>query len=321
MSTMNNILILGGTGFVGRHVCELLNQHGMKATVPTRRVANARSVQHLPSVTVLEADVHAPGVLEKLLPSHSAVLNLVAILQGKAARFEAVHVGLPRRLLAAIQTVGGPRRVVHVSALGASLLGPSRYQHSKAEGEAVLGAAASQGQLQLTLLQPSIIFGAGDSFLNLFAKLQKVFPLMPLAGANARMQPVWVQDVAAAIVECLQSPDTIGKTYELVGPDVFTLRQLVQMAGSHSGHPRPVLALPGWAGYVQALALELAPGEPLMSRDNLLSLQTDNIASGKTPGLADLGITPTSLHAIAPQYLGGQGTEQRMMGYRKRVRG
>jgi uncharacterized protein YbjT (DUF2867 family) len=318
---MQNILILGGTGFVGRHVCELLSRHGITATVPTRRVANARAVQHLPNVTVVEADLHAQGALERLLPGHTAVLNLVAVLQGKAARFEAVHVGLPKRLLAAIEQVGGPRRLVHVSALGASLLGPSLYQHSKAEGEAVLGAAASQGQLQLTLLQPSIIFGAGDSFLNLFAKLQGIFPIMPLAGSQAKLQPVWVQDVAAAIVECLQASDTVGKTYELAGPDVFTLRELVQLAGRYSGHPRPVVALPAWAGYLQALALECAPGEPLMSRDNLLSLKADNVASGQHPDLAELGIQAASLYAIAPTYLSGRGNEQRMDVYRRRVRG
>jgi uncharacterized protein YbjT (DUF2867 family) len=318
---MNNILILGGSGFIGRHVCELLGQQGISATVPTRRAVNARAVQHLPHVTVMEADVHAPGALERLLPGHSAVLNLVAVLQGNAQRFQAIHVGLPRRLLEAINHVGGPRRLVHVSALGASLLGPSLYQHSKAEGEALLGAAADQGQLQLTLLQPSIVFGAGDSFLNLFAKLQGIFPIMPLAGAHAKLQPVWVQDVAAAIVECLQASDTIGKTYELVGPEVFTLQQLVQLAGQHSGHPRAVLPLPNWLGRLQARMLELAPGEPLMSRDNLLSLQTDNVASGKNPGLAELGIQAASLHAIAPLYLSGRGNEQRLDAYRRRVRG
>ncbi len=316
----NNILILGGTGFVGRHVSELLSRQGIRATVVTRRMASARAVQHLPLVTVQEADVMAPGALEALLGSHSAVLNLVAVLQGNAARFEAVHVGLPQRLVQAITALGAnaPRRVVHVSALGASVLGPSLYQHSKAEGEAVLFGAA----LQLTVLRPSIIFGEGDRFLNLFAKLQKIFPLMPLAGSAAKLQPVWVQDVATAIVECLQSPDTIGHSFELVGPQVFTLKELVQLAGHYSGHPRPVLPLPRWAGLLQAALLSLAPGEPLLSRDNLDSLKTDNVASGQAPGLADLGITPTSLHAIAPLYLSNKATRERQLDvYRRNTRG
>jgi NADH dehydrogenase len=196
------------------------------------------------------------------------------------------------------------RRVVHVSALGVGLEAPSRYLRSKARGEAVLQAAAAASPgLDLTLLRPSVIFGAEDRFLNLFARLQALAPVVPLGGAGARFQPVWVGDVAQAIAACLRQPATRGQIYECAGPEVFTLAELVGLAGREAGHPRPVLPLPGPLAWLQATALEFAPGGPLMSRDNLASMQVPNIASGQLPGLSALGLTPTPLAAVTPTYL------------------
>ena len=214
-----------------------------------------------------------------------------------------MHVQLPRRLAQACLDAG-VRRVVHVSALGADPQAPSRYLRSKAAGEAALG---SHG-LELTVLRPSVIFGAGDRFLRLFARLQVVFPVLPLAGARARFQPVWVGDVATAIVRCLDDRTTIGEALECCGPDVYTLKELVEFAGRCSGHRRPVMELPPALGRLQAALMELLPGEPLMSRDNLDSMRVDSVASGTRQGLARLGIRPASVGAIAPLYLGrGQG--------------
>eukprot|EP01034_Spumella_vulgaris_P043241 gene43241-53674_t len=173
----------------------------------------------------------------------------------------------------------------------------------KAAGEQALQAAP----LQLTVLRPSVIFGPEDRFLNLFARLQKVFPFMPLAGTQARFQPVWVEDVAQAVVNALQWPDTVGRTFEACGPEVFTLRELVQLAGRYAGCERPVVPLPMAMGRLQAMLMELAPGEPLMSRDNLDSMKADNVAGGVLPGLDALGIAPTALQAVAPLYLGTRG--------------
>jgi NADH dehydrogenase len=196
------------------------------------------------------------------------------------------------------------RRVVHVSALGVDAHAPSRYLRSKAAGEAALAAAG----LDLTVLRPSVIFGEGDRFLNLFARLQSILPVMPLAGADARFQPVWVDDVALGIVRCLDDRTTIGETLECCGPEVYTLAQLVRIAGREAGHPRPVIGLPGWLGRLQAALMEMLPGEPLMSRDNLDSMRVASVATGSRPGLARLGIRPASVEAIAPLYLGrGQG--------------
>jgi NADH dehydrogenase len=212
-------------------------------------------------------------------------------------------VQLARRLAGACAATG-VRRLVHVSALGVAADAPSNYLRSKAEAEAVLHAAP----LDLSVLRPSVIFGADDRFLNLFAALQAVFPVMPLAGVDAQFQPVWVEDVAEAVVRCLERKESIGQTYECAGPKVFTLRELVQLAGRLCGHERPVVALPESMGRMQAMAMELLPGVPLMSRDNILSMRVPNIATGKLPGLKALGIEPASLQAVAPGYLApGQG--------------
>lgn len=302
------VLVLGGSGFVGRALCEQLQREGHRITVPSRRERQAMALGPLPALTVVRGDVlREPGLLERLLPGHDAVVNLIAILQGNHERFEAVHVAWPRRLAQAC-LAAGVKRLVHVSALGVDAKvdgddsAPSRYLRSKGRGEAALRAHAG---LRLTVLRPSVVFGAQDRFLNLFAKLQALFPLMPLAGASARMQPVWVGDVAEAIARCLAWRDTEGKTYELAGPSVHTLKELVQLAGAASGHPRPVLPLPGPLAFAQALFLECLPGEPLMSRDNLASMKVPNVATGTLPGLRELGIAPQPLSAIAPAYLSG----------------
>jgi NADH dehydrogenase len=309
------VLVLGGSGFVGRHVCEQLTRMGWHITVPTRRAVNAASVQSLPGLTVIEASVHNEADLARLMPGHDAVVNLVAVLHGSEERFEKVHVDLPGKIASAMKKAG-VQRLVHVSALGADPQGPSMYQRSKARGETVLHNAG----LQLTVLRPSVIFGAEDKFLNLFADLQAVAPFMPLAGSGTRFAPVWVADVARAVMVCLQKPDTIGQTYELCGPDVLTLGELVkragQWAGVNHGRGRPVIGLPMWMGWLQAVAMELAPGEPLMSRDNLASMKVDNIATGQLPGLAALGISAASAAGVAPSYLGHRGPRSRLNNWR-----
>jgi uncharacterized protein YbjT (DUF2867 family) len=319
---MKNVFVLGGSGFVGSHVCEKLVRQGYNVTVPTRRRANAQGIQHLPQLTVLELDVHNEAALQRAVAGLDAVVNLVAILHGSKAAFHKAHVELPQKLARACASAG-VKQVVHVSALGADAqhpdAGPSMYLRSKGQGEAVLMQAARGGVeagngtgagFALTILRPSVIFGAEDKFLNLFAKLQKVFPVMPLAGAHTKFQPVWVQDVAAAVVCSLQDR-TAGlqqpRVLELCGPDVFTLKELVQItgrfSGANAGLGRPVLPLPRWVGYLQALCMECLPGAPLMSRDNLDSMKIDNVHTPGMPDLQSLGITPAALEPIAQQYL------------------
>jgi uncharacterized protein YbjT (DUF2867 family) len=295
---MKNVLVLGGTGFIGQQVCAKLAAGGYAITVATRSPAQAKAVQVLPRLTVLPCNVHDAAQLARAMAGHDTLINLIAVLHGDAQRFERVHVTLPRNIAAACAGAG-VQRVLHVSALGAALDAPSEYLQSKARGE-----AAWQGcTAQVTMLRPSIVFGEQDKLLNVFAKLQKFAPLMPLAGADCRFQPVWVQDVAQAIVSILMLPQPKA-VYEAFGKDILTLRELVNLAGRFAGVQRPVLPLPGFAAQMQAWVMEHLPGEPLMSRDNLKSLLVDNVASGKHPGLDALGIHPASIYAIAPLYLG-----------------
>jgi len=313
---VSNILVLGGTGFVGRCVCEKLVERSGGGegliTVPSRHPQRAKAIQLLPTVEVVNANVHDEAQLARLVAGRDAVINLVAILHGDEAAFQQVHVELPRKLARAC-TAAGVRRVVHVSALGAATNAPSRYLRSKAEGEAAL----RQAGLALTVLRPSVIFGAEDRFLNLFARLQAVFPLMPLAGADARFQPVWVNDVAQAIVGALDRPDSIGQTYECTGPRTYTLAQLVRLAGRWSGHERAVIPLPAVLGRLQAMLMEWLPGQPLMSRDNLDSMQVPNVASGSHPGLDALGIRPSALESVMPEWLARGGGPARLNAWRR----
>ena len=333
---MNKVMVLGGTGFIGQHVCEKLVRQGWSVTVVTRRRTNARHVQHLPLLTVLEIDVHNEGSLTAALVGHDAVVNLVAILHGNQAAVDKAHVALPQELARAC-VAARVQQLVHVSALGADPLqpaaAPSMYLRSKSQGEAVLLQAVANGAqapFALSVLRPSVVFGAEDQFLNLFARLQVLAPFVPLAGAEARFQPVWVEDVATAVVRCLalggsaasQSPPRV---IEACGPEVFTLRELVQLAGRLSGvghgQGRPVFGLPRWLGRLQATLMEFMPGQPLMSRDNLDSMQRPNVATGKLPGLASLGITPAALRPVAEIYLRQGQPDQGLPGLRARARG
>lgn len=299
---MKKIVVTGGTGFVGRSVCEHLFQQdaSCRLVVPTRRRSAGRDLQVLPTVDLAAANVHDAQAITPLLAGADALVHLVAILHGNADDFDRVHVQLPRTLAAAC-TAAGVQRVVHVSALGVSANAPSAYLRSKAAGEAVWQDWAKTTGGQLTILRPSVIFGAEDRFTNLFAQLQRQLPVLPLAGTGARFQPVWVGDVAQAVVNSLAAGKA-APVIDCAGPEVMTLQQIVQRVGAMSGCRRPVLALPEAAGLLQAAALGLLPGEPLMSRDNLLSMRVPNVASGTLPGLASLGITPAALDTLAGHF-------------------
>lgn len=302
---MKKILVLGGSGFVGRSVCERLVRRfpGLHLVVPTRRLLHAGHLRVLPGIEIVQADVRDAARLTALARGCDAVVNLVAILHGSAAEFDTVHRALPEALARALHGAG-VMRLVHISALGVANGAPSNYLRSKAAGEAALEA----GKLALTMLRPSVIFGAHDRFLNLFARLQALAPVVPLAGGHVQFQPVWVEDVAEAVVTTLADGQWIGCTIECAGPQVMTLSEIVRLAGRLAGHERPQIPLPGWAARLQATTFEMLPGTPLISRDNLDSMKVPNIASGRLPGLADLGITPASIGAVAPGYLSpGQG--------------
>jgi NADH dehydrogenase len=306
---MKQVLVLGGSGFVGGHVCEKLVRAGYRVSVTTRKAVHARSVMHLPGLTVLECNIHDEAALKRAMVGMDAVINLVAILHGSPAAFVQVHQDLPAKIARAC-VAKGVRHLVHISALGVNAAqpqaAPSNYLRSKAVGETLLADTLGWGQggmgiCGLTVLRPSVIFGEDDAFINLFAGLQNIAPFVPLAGAASRFQPVWVQDVAQALVYALQHRDTLGQIYELAGPQIFTLKQLVQHAGRWSRHARPVFGLPEAMAYLQALVMEMLPGPPLMSRDNLASMQVDNVTGGKLPGLQQLGVAAAArLDSVFP---------------------
>jgi len=317
-----NILVIGGTGFIGSQViARLACGAAPRITVPTRRYESSKHLLVMPTVRTVVVDIHDEAALERLMDGVDAVINLVGILQSRRGPsgsaygpdFARVHVDLPRKIVAACER-RGIKRLVHVSAIGADVQAPSMYLRSKAAGEAVVFASPD---ISTTVLRPSVVFGEQDHFLNMFAALQKLFPVVPLGSAEARFQPVYVGDVAEAVVAVLQRQIGGGKVFELAGPQIYTLRQLVHLAGIYAGHPRPIIGLPSTLASLQAFCLEHLPGQ-LMSRDNLASMRIDNIASA--PMAVELGIVPTALEQVGPRYLAGVNVQQQLDAWRRNAR-
>ncbi|MDP1733417.1 MAG: complex I NDUFA9 subunit family protein [Sulfuritalea sp.] len=301
---MSGILVIGGTGFLGSAiVCELARRTASADfcfTLPTRRRERAKHLLVLPTARVVDADVHDPATLARLMAGQDAVISLVGILKGGEGEpygrgFARAHVELPQKIAAAAK-VAGVRRVLHVSALKAATDAPSGYLRSKAAGEAALMAAG----LDLTIFRPSVIFGPGDSFLTLFARMAKIAPFFPLAGAEARFQPIWVEDVAAAVADSLFRSESIGATYDLCGPTQYSLRELVSYASAISGHPRAVIGLPQAIAWLQAWAMEFIPNGP-MTRDNIRSMRVASVCDAACA--LPFGRSATALELVAPTYL------------------
>lgn len=289
---MKKILLIGGTGFLGGAIARRLASADFALTLPTRRPERVRHLSVLPTVRLLAADVHDEATLARLMAGQDAVISLVGILRGD---FQRAHVELPGKIARAAAAAGVPR-LLHVSALAAAPDAPSDYLRSKAASEVALRAAYPQA----TIFQPSVIFGQGDAFLTLFAGLLKLAPVVPLACADARFQPVWIEDVVAAIVASLAHPESRGQTYPLCGPREYTLRELVAYAGQISGHPRPIIGLPFALSILQAFLMEFLPRAP-MTRDNVWSMQVPNVCpAGCT---LPFGLVATPLEAVAPGYL------------------
>jgi uncharacterized protein YbjT (DUF2867 family) len=308
------IAVIGGSGFIGSELINRLVADGRNVRVATRRRENAKRLTIYP-VDVLEVNLFDPAQLDAFLRGVDAVINLAGILHSRRGEpygsdFARMHVELPKKIASAC-AAEKIRRVIHISALGADSQGSSMYLRSKGDGERALLAARG---LDTTIFRPSVVFGPDDAFLNTFASLQRTFPVIPLACAKARFQPVYVRDVVQAIVNALDNAATYGKTYELGGPRVYTLAELVRLAGQAVGRDRRIYALPGFVGRLQARLFELLPGPPMLTRDNLDSMKTDNVMSG--PIAPELGITSTSLEAVAPEYLSGLTLRERLNTYR-----
>lgn len=316
---IKRVVLIGGTGFVGHAVANRLVEAGVQVVVPTRRRSRAGHVVLLPTVEAAEANVHDPATLERLLAGADAVVNLVGILHSRGGEpygpdFAQAHVELPKKIVTACRNTG-VRRLVHISALGASADGPSGYQRSKAAGEAAIRSTGAD--LDWVILRPSVIFGRDDRFLNLFADLASTFPILPLAGADTRFQPVYVEDVAEVVWRSLSTPGAAGRIFDVAGPRVYTLRQLVEYVSAQIGKPRPVIGLPEGLAMLQASLLELAP-QPLMSRDNVRSMRIDNVVTDGAP--LPFGLQPTAIEAVVPSWLGDGTVRSRYYPFRRHAR-
>lgn len=318
--THQQICLIGGTGFVGHHLINHLTRAGYHVRVPTRRRERHRDLLVNPRVQLLEANVFEPAQLRKLVAGCDAVINLVGILNetgSSGVGFTRAHVELPREIVDAMIATG-VKRLLHMSALNAYPREEhSHYLRTKGEGEDLVHAAAAKG-LQVTSFRPSVIFGPGDSFFNRFATLLKLTPLVfPLACADSKFAPVYVGDVAEAMVHALQSAATVGKHCDLCGPEIYTLAELVEYTARQLGLRRHVWKLSDSLSWMQARALEYVPGKPF-SRDNYWSLQKDSICNQNC--LIELGIRPTAIDVVVPGYLGQRSARGGYQRFRRSAR-
>lgn len=339
---IERICILGGSGFVGTQLVSQLAARGLTVRVLSHRREAAKELILLPTVEVIEADVHDQQELIRQFRGMDAVINLVGILHernvGRAdlpsARrgdFQKVHIELTRKIIHACGE-SGVRRLLHMSALGANPNARSAYQRSKGIAEALVREAGMHHVehenwylngpkfihgygLDVTVFRPSVIFGRGDAFLSMFARLLKIFPVLPLAGAATRFAPVHVQDVSRAFADSLDNTATHGQTYGLCGPKAYTLQELVRYVGEVTGKKRSIIPLGFLLSYLQAWALEFMPGKKLMTRDNHFAMSVDNVCSGGWPPVFDF--QPAALEAVAPEYLRSDTPRARYEGYRE----
>lgn len=296
------ITVFGGSGFIGRSVVQRLAQRDVTIIVPTRNPSDAQFLKNcgrVGQIIILPCTLADDAALATSLQGAEAAINLVGILfeSGKNT-FKAVHAELPGRIAAAARQAG-VKRLVHLSAIGADAASAAAYARSKARGEQAVQAAFPAA----TILRPSVVFGADDNFLNMFAAMAKISPVLPLiGGGHTRFQPVYVDDVAAAIIAALDRPQAEGKIYELGGPQIYSFRQLLAYLLTVIRRKRWLLPLPWSIATLQAALLQLLP-HPLLTVDQVRLLRTDNIVAPNALGLKALELTPTALELIAPGYL------------------
>lgn len=307
------LVILGGSGFVGRHLIQRLARDGHEITLLSRNLGPHGERLLPPGVRLRELDIHDPIALQDAVGGHDAAINLIGILNeaGDSGRgFRRVHVELTRSLVGACQLAGVPR-LLQMSALNAGR-GRSHYLASRGEAEAVVKASG----LRWTIFQPSVIFGSGDGLFTRFAALLQLTPVLPLARASAKFAPVHVGDVVEAMRRNLLDARSTGEVFELYGPEVFTLADIVRMTAKQLGLRRLVLPLPDALGRLQAFVFDFVPGKPFSS-DNYRSLLTDSV--GGIDGLYRLGIKPRRIGEALPDLLGNANSKQsRYDRYRKR---
>lgn len=294
---VKQVCVLGGSGFVGSAIVTKLDAAGYAVKVLTRRRDSAKHLILLPNVVVEECNVLDYQALNSALRGVDAVINLLGILhQSRRLTFNAVHHQFPAQL-AKICVDLNISRLIHMSSLRAGENAPSQYLRSKGAGEAALHEF--KNQLHITIFKPSVIFGRGDSFVNLFASLIKTLPVVLLAKPNAKFQPIWVEDVASCVVASMANRACYGQTYELVGPKVYSFRELIKVVMRCLQIERPIIGLNDTLSYLQAFMMEFLPVK-LMSRDNVRSMEVDSVSQQT---LTIFNVTPSAVETIIPQYL------------------
>jgi NADH dehydrogenase len=294
--------VIGGSGFLGRYIVQELARAGWRVRVACRNPQRAgflRPLGEVGQIQLIAADLTRPESLDRAAVGAAAVVNLPGILAPSGRQtFKAVHAegaGHAARAAAA----AGARAFVHVSAIGADPASPSAYARSKAAGEARARAAFPAA----TILRPSLVFGPEDGFLNRFAALARMAPVMPVVEGDSRFQPVWVVDVARAAAMAAREPDRFGgRTFELGGPAVLSFRDILAFVLAQTRRDRALIEVPGFAARLMAAAGDVLPGLPMTS-DQLAMLGRDNVVAPGAPGLDAFGIAPTPMEAIAPAYL------------------
>ena len=297
-----SITVFGGTGFIGRHVVQRLAMRGDRVRIAVRRPDKGIFLKTLGEVGQIElvaANLRNPESVARAAAGADAVVNCVGILfQSGSQRFKAIHAE-GAGLVAQAAASSGARAMVHVSAIGADANSSAAYARSKAAGEAAVTAAFPKA----AILRPSVVFGPDDQFFNRFAALARLSPVLPLiGGGRTRFQPVYVGDVAAAVVAALDDPAAAGKIFELGGPRVYSFRDLMKIVLRETGRRRLLLSLPFALAMIQGLFFELLPTPPL-TRDQVRLLRHDNVVNAARPGLRELGIDPTPVEGTVESYL------------------
>ena len=295
-------VVYGGSGFLGRHIVRALANDGWRIRVAVRHPNTAHFLKpmgRVGSIQIVKTNINNDASVEAAMHGADAVINLVGILvPGGSQRFDAIHIEGARRI-ARLAAAQGVARLVHISALGAAKDSTARYFRTKAEGE----AAVRDAYASATVFRPSLVFGPEDDFFNRFGWLARMSPVLPLiGGGKTRFQPVYVGDVAQAIVQVLAKPETAGKVFELAGPQVYTFKEIMQLVLRETRRKRILLPLPFGIARIQAMFLGLLP-KPLLTLDQVRMLATDNVPSDGSLGLRDLGIAPTAAETIIPSYL------------------
>jgi len=303
----NVVTIFGGAGFIGRYIVQSLARQGMQIRLVCRRPEEGlrcKPMGDVGQIVTVAANIRNKSSVAAAIDGSGVVINLVGVLFKRGLQnFDTIHIE-GARTIAQEAANFGVKRLIHLSAIGADINSSSEYARSKGYGEKAIFEAFADA----TILRPSLVFGPEDDFFNRFAGLARLLPAIPVIGSKTKFQPVYVGDIAKAVAACLNDKGTVGSCYELGGPTIHTFHELMEIMLNEIGRKRVLIPIPFWAASVQALILEYLRipfflPKPMLTRDQVQLLKSDNVVGGSILGMRDLGIVPTPLQAVLPSYL------------------